>query len=87
MWTVGKISDDDDLKKVGGTMFGVALDAGAEGIGALTLNPSAPALAKGIKTFADSYNVVGNVMDTSSSGMADPRTRAQFATHVIKNAF
>jgi len=87
MWAAGKASDNNDLKKAGGIIFGTAFDAAAEGLGAGTLNSGAPAIAKITKTVCEGYNVAGDMLDPSSRGIPGPRERATLATHIIKRGF
>lgn len=84
MWAAGKASDNDELKKAGGIIFGTAFDAVAEGLGAGTLNSGAPAIAKITKTVCQGYNAAGDILDPSSRGIPGPRERATLATHIVK---
>jgi hypothetical protein len=86
-YLVGEIANDDSLKEVGGFFFGTALDAGAEGLAAVTMNPGAPALAKGIKTLAQGYNVASDIMDPIGKITTGPRERAQVAGYIASNLF
>jgi hypothetical protein len=82
---IGHATDDKDAKEIGGFIFGTAFDAAAEGLGAATLNPGAPLLAKGVKEFCGVYNAAGDFLDPTSRGMPGPDQRAKIAGYLIKN--
>ena len=83
MWAAGKASDNGELKKAGGIIFGTAFDAATEGLGAGTLNAGAPAIAKVTKTLCQGYNGAGEILERSH-GVPGPRERAALATHIVK---
>jgi hypothetical protein len=94
MWAAGKASDNDELKKAGGIIFGTAFDAAVDGLSAGTLNAGAPAIAKLTKTVCKGISELGDMKDKIEAlerrGVyipmeLTPQQRAQFVTHILKH--
>lgn len=92
-WTIGQITDEQEMKDIGGDMFGFAFDAAVDGLSCGTLSVSAPAIARLTKATCQAISELGDLKDKvealARKGIyipmeLSPRQRAQLVAHILK---